>query len=321
MTGLRRTLGGLLALCSLIVAWPCAAAEGLVDLRATFPAIAPYTRPPSPPAVREFSIPGPGQLRVVVTLVPWYRSTVVTQWRSLVPVDGRDEMAWTGHIPGADRISSTSTPERWVDGADLTIVTTYRVPKARLRLEAGLFPPTVRHGDGSVQQLQSSMSMRIDWTPDGSPAANAGGNDAGRAGAVTGGAGVAGPVGGTGTGSGGASAGPTGTASATVDCEARDGGRTWPCRFRLVRVDAGGTLEGVLEWPSLGSVHRVRGSVKGNQVRFTEVEALTAGRAHLNVDYTMTIAGGRADGRYVDRGDGSGGQMTMAWPRVVTTAP
>jgi hypothetical protein len=58
----------------------------------------------------------------------------------------------------------------------------------------------------------------------------------------------------------------------------------------------------------------VRGTLQGNQLRFTEVEAMRAGGAHLNVDYTMTIGTGRAEGRYVDRNDGGSGTMTIAWP-------
>jgi hypothetical protein len=257
-----------------------AGAEDLVDLRHGFPSIQPYTKPPSQPVAREFAIPGPGTLQVTTVFSPWFRAGEPVRFRSTVPVDGRDEAAWVGHIPGVERIGSISTPERWVDGAMLTIVSEYRVNKARPGLQVALFPSTVRYGDGSYLQLANSVQVTIVFTPAGSPGASARG-----AGLLGGG---------------------------VLACAARDGGSSWPCTLRITRHDkATGAIEGRIEWTTLGSVHRIRGTLSGNQLVFTEVEALKAGRAHLNVDYTLTLTASAAEGRYVDRGDGSSGQMRI----------
>ncbi len=156
---------------------PQAFSDELVDLRASFQRIPPYTKPASPPVAKGFSIPGPGTLRVTTTLSPWFRSSEPVRFRSLVPVDGRDEAAWTGHVPGVERVSSVSTPERWVDGAALTIVNEYRVSRARPSLEIGLFPSTVRHGDGAVEQLENAVQVTITWARDGEPATTGAGAD------------------------------------------------------------------------------------------------------------------------------------------------
>lgn len=163
-----------LLVASLTLSGAVALSDDLVDLRASFKYIPPYTTPPSQPVAKGFSIPGPGTIRMTTTLSPWFRSSEPVLFRSLVPVDGRDEGAWTGHVPGVERVSSKSTPERWVDGADLTIVTEYRTRKARPSLEIGLFPSTFRHGDGSVEQHANSVHVTIECQPDAStPAAGA----------------------------------------------------------------------------------------------------------------------------------------------------
>lgn len=275
-----------LALVALVAAGPTVGSE-LADLRVSFPRIEPYRGGPTAPLAREFSIPGPGTLTVNVTMAPWYRVGDPLRFRSLVPVDGRDEAAWASHVPGADRVASTSTPERWVDGGDLNIVTRYRVNKARPRLEVGLFPSAVRFGDGSMLQLANSVQVTITWLPD-APAAGAAPAQAGSNGAAVG------PVPGT--------------------CEARAGSKVWPCRFSLVRRGSDGSFEGLIEWLSLGSVHRVRGTLAGSQMRFSEVEVVRPGGAHIGVDYSMTVSGGAADGTWVDRSDGSTGQMRLPWP-------
>ncbi len=155
----------------LLLSGTIALSDDVLDLRASFKYIAPYTSLPSQPVARGFSIPGPGTIRMTTTLSPWFRSSEPVLFRSLVPVDGRDEGAWTGHVPGVERVSSTSTPERWVDGADLTIVTEYRARKARPSLEVGLFPSTTRYGDGSVEQHANAVQVTIEWRPDASTSA------------------------------------------------------------------------------------------------------------------------------------------------------
>jgi hypothetical protein len=155
----------LFAASSLLLA-SAAVADDLVDLRASFARIPPYTQPASPPVTRAFSIPGPGTLRMVTTLSPWYRVGEPVRFRSQIPVDGQDEGAWAGRFPGVERVSTVSTPERWVDGAALTIVNEYRAGVARPSLELGLFPSAVRYGDGSMEQLENSVQVTISWVPD-----------------------------------------------------------------------------------------------------------------------------------------------------------
>ena len=255
-------------------------ADSLVDLRHGFPSIQPYTKPPSQPVSRQFSIPGPGTLQVTTVFSPWFRSSEQVQFRSTEPVDGRDEAAWSGHIPGVDKISSSSTPERWVDSAMLSIVSNYRVRKPRPGLQVALFPSTVRFGDGSILQLANSVQVIIVFTPTEPQVASKHG---------------AGLLGG-----------------AVLPCEARDGGKSWPCTLQITSYDKGtGAIDGRIDWNSLGSVHRIRGTLNGNHLTFTEVESLKAGRARLNVDYIMTLSASVGVGRYFDRGDGSSGQMQI----------
>jgi len=141
-------------------------AAELLDLRASFPRIEPYTKSPSLAVTRNFYVPGPGTLEITTVLNPWFRNTAPVRFRSELPIDGRDEAAWAEHVPGVDRIGSQSTPERWVDGQVLTIVSTYHVSKARPKLHAGIFPSVIRYGDGSQLQLANAAQITIRWQPD-----------------------------------------------------------------------------------------------------------------------------------------------------------
>lgn len=154
---------GLLAL-ALLLSGSTAAADDLLDLRASFAHIPPYTQPASDPVRREFAVPGPGTLRMTTTVSPWYRVGEPVRFRSRVGADGRDEGVWTGGLNGLERLSLVSTPERWVDGAALTIVSEYRARSALQGLEVGLFPSVVRSGDGSLEQLANSVQVTITWT-------------------------------------------------------------------------------------------------------------------------------------------------------------
>ncbi len=89
-----------------------------------------------------------------------------------------------------------------------------------------------------------------------------------------------------------------------LDCSARAGEKTWPCKVRITSFDrSSGAIVGELTWSTLSSVHRIRGKLAGNSLSFTETEAIRAGGAHLNVEYTLTIAGGAVSGSWVDRSD------------------
>jgi len=102
------------------------------------------------------------------------------------------------------------------------------------------------------------------------------------------------------------------TSGETFKCEARSGSSVWPCTFRVSGyTSASGTIVGELTWPTLKSVHRIRGELEGNTLTFAETEAVQRGRARLNVGYEMTIGASGATGSWLDKGDGSRGTMTI----------
>ena len=167
----RATRGAAVWISAFVAFWVSAAcafgAQATVDLRHSFPHIAPYTKPPSPPATADFSVPGPGLLHIRLVLSPYFRSMEPLRFRSKVSVDGADESVFRPRVPGSIAVDSKSTPERWVDGAGLEIRSTVRFMKARPSMQVGLFPSVVRHGDGSSEQLANSVQVQIWFEPDG----------------------------------------------------------------------------------------------------------------------------------------------------------
>ena len=104
------------------------------------------------------------------------------------------------------------------------------------------------------------------------------------------------------------------TSGQSLPCEARsaDGGRSWPCRFRLTRyVAATGRITGELTWTGLNSVHEVEGNLSGGRLTFTETRALRAGGAHLKVTYDLTVGAAQVTGAWRDPADGATGTMTF----------
>jgi hypothetical protein len=90
--------------------------------------------------------------------------------------------------------------------------------------------------------------------------------------------------------------------------EARQGSKMWPFKIQITDHDASsGGISGELTWSTLGSVHRIRGTLSGSRLEFTEVEAIQKGSAHLNVSYAMTLSGDGAKGTWVDHGNKSTG--------------
>lgn len=153
-----------------LVAPAASQAQALIDLRTTFPHVAPYTGSVSPPVVRDFAVPGPGVLHIRLVLAPYYRSMEPLRFRSLLPIDGADESVFRPRVPGAVALQTRSNPERWVDGATLEIDSTVRFSKARPQLEVALFPSVVRFGDGSLEQLRNSVQVELWFEADGAPA-------------------------------------------------------------------------------------------------------------------------------------------------------
>jgi hypothetical protein len=158
-----------LALVSVVWTVSPAFADPILKHGAGFPEIKPHSGPVSQPVVKLFSLPGPDRFRVTVTYSPWYRVTNEQfKWRSTVPIDGRDFGGWVEFIPGAiyDGASDRSVPYPWVDGAGLVKTFDFTVRHAQPGMQATIYPPVVRFGDGSAHQLPSSASVVIDSIPD-----------------------------------------------------------------------------------------------------------------------------------------------------------
>lgn len=102
----------------------------------------------------------------------------------------------------------------------------------------------------------------------------------------------------------------------TVSGEARgDKGGYWPFQLKITSYDPStGAIVGQITWSSLSSVHRVKGTLAGTKLSFTETEAIRAGSAHLNVAYTFTLATATASGSWVDNGDKSHGSAKILAP-------
>jgi hypothetical protein len=157
----------LFTLVSLLVFTLPALAEAVLDHRASFAEVKPYSGQVSKPVIKPFSFPGPGRFRVRVTYSPWYRvANEQFRFRSTVPIDGRDFGGWVEFIPGATLISSHAVPNPRVDGAGLMIVYDITVRQAQPGMQAAIYPPVVRFGDGSAHQLLSSASVIIEGLPE-----------------------------------------------------------------------------------------------------------------------------------------------------------
>jgi hypothetical protein len=93
------------------------------------------------------------------------------------------------------------------------------------------------------------------------------------------------------------------------------GGRRWPFQVKVTSYDPGtGAIVGELTWPTLSSVHRIRGLLAGTTLTFTETEAIQPGSAHLNVSYDLTVGQSSADGTYNDHTDNTSGGAKLTAP-------
>ncbi len=102
---------------------------------------------------------------------------------------------------------------------------------------------------------------------------------------------------------------PTLTSGRTFAGEAwGDGGGRWNFQLKITSYNPStGAIVGEITWPSLSSVHRIRGTLAGSRLTFTETEAIRPGGAHLNVAYTFTLGSASATGTWLDNGDKSHG--------------
>ena len=115
---------------------------------------------------------------------------------------------------------------------------------------------------------------------------------------------------------GGAAFLPTLTSGKTLAGEAwGDAGGNWKFQLKITSYDPStGAIVGEITWPSLASVHRIRGKLAGTSLTFTETEALRPGGAHLNVAYTFTLSQSSATGTWIDNGDKSHGGAKFSAP-------
>ena len=97
---------------------------------------------------------------------------------------------------------------------------------------------------------------------------------------------------------------------------ATDGKEKWPFRVADVRLVEGTKFEGVVEWTTLDSTHRIRGDYSDQRLFFKEIEFVRKGNNHvLGCEYTLTSF--RSDGisGTFDNCDGnfSGGTVVVTW--------
>ena len=92
-------------------------------------------------------------------------------------------------------------------------------------------------------------------------------------------------------------------------------GRKWPFKVKITSYDPDtGAIVGEITWPTLSSVHRIRGTLAGTSLNFTETEAIQPGSAHLNVSYALTVSQSSADGTYADHTDNTNGGAKLTAP-------
>jgi hypothetical protein len=85
--------------------------------------------------------------------------------------------------------------------------------------------------------------------------------------------------------------------------------------LRITSYDPGtGAIVGELTWTTLSSVNRIRGTLAGTNLTFTETEAIHPGAAHLNVEYNLTVSQSSTDGTYTDHTDNTRGGTRLTAP-------
>lgn len=89
--------------------------------------------------------------------------------------------------------------------------------------------------------------------------------------------------------------------------------KKWPFNLRLNSLDqsTGGVI-GEIHWTSLGSVHKIAGTLTGNRLRFKETEYVKRGGADLNCTYDLSLSGNRMQGRWRNVGNKPGGSVWFA---------
>lgn len=107
---------------------------------------------------------------------------------------------------------------------------------------------------------------------------------------------------------------------ASFTCFAQGTGtQRWPCTIKF--SGTAGDLGGEVAWGSLGSVHRIKGSLSGHTLRFTEVSAIRAGAAHLNAVYSLTYDGNAFTGTWVEAANNTRGTFTIQLGATLSGSP
>lgn len=86
-------------------------------------------------------------------------------------------------------------------------------------------------------------------------------------------------------------------------------GKTWPFKLTLIGPDKNGSISGQIEWPSLGSIHRITGYKTTNTISFTETGYIQKGGAVLNCNYDVSIMGNSFNGKWYGCDDGDYGTI------------
>jgi len=78
-------------------------------------------------------------------------------------------------------------------------------------------------------------------------------------------------------------------------------GSRFASSFRVTSLnEATGEFTGEISWPSLNSVHKIEGAIRGNTVVFKETGHIKRGGAHLNCEYAFVFDGQTLTGRWIE---------------------
>lgn len=79
--------------------------------------------------------------------------------------------------------------------------------------------------------------------------------------------------------------------------------RNFPATLEITAVNATtGAIQGTLTWPGFNAVHRIEGTLDGNNVSFKETGYIKKGSAHLNCEYRLTLRGTALSGSWQEPG-------------------
>jgi len=92
------------------------------------------------------------------------------------------------------------------------------------------------------------------------------------------------------------------TSGKQLSCQVRASAtKAWDCRIKVSSYSPGtGAFTGQIDWPGLGSIHVIQGTIQGNTLRFREVSVIRRGAANLNSTYEFTIGATGATGTWHD---------------------